>query len=225
MTVVFESMFFRSARRQRTHRIKSIQGLNGSLFIDAEDCRVLGRVHVQGDNVGGFLFKLRIVAGHVAFEPMRFYPRLTPDTLHSRLAEAKCCRQPSARPMGTTIHRRLRSLTQHFRLYRGRYRSRLAALMLSFQPGYSVFFKTRFSSVRWSGEMYSVHPRSAYSSCRPPKPESATPRTHHALPESATATTASVPHAPSQLSQLPSPPIQRQAFESIKWLLIHRTPH
>jgi hypothetical protein len=82
VTVVFESMFFRPARRERKYRIEAIQRLNRGLFINAENSSMLRRVHVKSDDVGGLLLELRIVARHVTFEPVRFYPRLTPDPVH-----------------------------------------------------------------------------------------------------------------------------------------------
>ncbi len=50
VAIVFKAMFFRSPWRQRKHRIETIQDLNRRLFIDAEDCCMLRRVHVQSDD-------------------------------------------------------------------------------------------------------------------------------------------------------------------------------
>jgi hypothetical protein len=144
-----------------------------------------------------FFLELRIVARHVAFEPVWLYTRLTPDPLHRRFAEPERCRQFPARPVCTAIRRRLCSFTEYFGLHCGRHSSRLAAPMLRFQPRHSIFFET-LSSARSSDARYSVPPRSACSSCRRPEPESAMRRTHPSLPECATATTASVPRVPSQ---------------------------
>ena len=63
--MVFESMLFRRARRKWKHRIQTIQRLNRSLFIDAENRGVLGRIHIQSDDIGGFFLELWIVARHV----------------------------------------------------------------------------------------------------------------------------------------------------------------
>lgn len=46
MPVVLKGMSLRSTRRERQHRIESIEGLNGGLFIDAKNCGVLRRMQV-----------------------------------------------------------------------------------------------------------------------------------------------------------------------------------
>jgi len=54
---------------------------------DSIDNRVLRRIQVQADDVGGFGFKLQVIAGQVAVQPMRFQLRLSPHPLHRRFAD------------------------------------------------------------------------------------------------------------------------------------------
>ena len=53
VAIVFKPMPFGPSRRQRQHRIQTIQGLNRRLLIYAEHRRVLWPIHVQTDDVGG----------------------------------------------------------------------------------------------------------------------------------------------------------------------------
>src|SRR5262245_21877647 len=65
MTIVFKTVAFSSAWRKREHRIKSIQRLDRGLFIDAKDSRVLRRIHVKTDDIGGLGLKVRVVRHHI----------------------------------------------------------------------------------------------------------------------------------------------------------------
>jgi hypothetical protein len=80
-----------AARRKRQHRIESIQRLNGGLLIDTKHGGMLRRAQVQPDNVSGFGFEIRIVAGHVALQAVRLQASLFPHPTHSVLADAQCC--------------------------------------------------------------------------------------------------------------------------------------
>src|SRR5215468_11666816 len=51
MTVILKSMSFRSSRRQRQHRIESIQRLNRSFFVHAEHRRMLPWVEIETDDI------------------------------------------------------------------------------------------------------------------------------------------------------------------------------
>ena len=70
MAVVLKAMPFGPSWRERQHRIEPIQGLDGSLFIQAEDCGVRRWVKIQANDVRRLLFKFRIVAGHIAAQPV-----------------------------------------------------------------------------------------------------------------------------------------------------------
>ncbi len=66
VSVVLESMPLGASRRERQYGVKSIERLNGGLLVDAEDGRVLWRVEIQADDVGGLTFEVGIVAGDIA---------------------------------------------------------------------------------------------------------------------------------------------------------------
>jgi hypothetical protein len=70
MTELFKPMPFGFPRGERQNRIQSVEGLDSALFIDTEDRRVDRRLEVQANSVGDFLFKLRVIAGHVSPQPM-----------------------------------------------------------------------------------------------------------------------------------------------------------
>ena len=63
MAIIFNAVPFGASRRQRNHRIETIQGLNRSLLIDTEHRCVLQWIHVQTDDVGGLLFKMSAALG------------------------------------------------------------------------------------------------------------------------------------------------------------------
>jgi hypothetical protein len=73
---------FGASRRERQDGIKTIQGLNGGLLIDAEHGCVLGRVQREAEDVGGFGFEVGIVDRHVAFEAVRLEARFLPNPMH-----------------------------------------------------------------------------------------------------------------------------------------------
>ena len=75
MAVVLEAVTLGSSRRKRQHGIEPIQGLDGGFLIDAEHGGMLRRPKIQADNVGRFAFELRIVAGQVTLQTMRFQAR------------------------------------------------------------------------------------------------------------------------------------------------------
>jgi hypothetical protein len=63
--------------------------LNGGLFIDAEHRRVLLRMQIEAQDVGGFAFEFRIVAGHVAFKTVRLQARFLPNAIHGIFADTQ----------------------------------------------------------------------------------------------------------------------------------------
>src|SRR5262249_28711823 len=98
MTKIFKAMPFGSARGERQDRIKPVECLNSALLIDTEHCCFDRRLKIQANDVGGLLFKLRVVAGHVPMHPMRLNTEMTPDTAHARLTNAQFFRKPIAAP-------------------------------------------------------------------------------------------------------------------------------
>ena len=99
MPVVLEAVAFGASRRERQDGIETIQGLNGGLLIDAEHGRVLRRVQIEAEDVGGFAFELGIVAGHVAFETVRLQARFLPNAMHGVFADAQHGGQFAATPV------------------------------------------------------------------------------------------------------------------------------
>jgi hypothetical protein len=85
VSVVLKSVTFGASWRERQDGIKTIQGLNGGLLIDAEYSRVLGRIQIEAEDVGRFSFELGIIAGHVAFEAVRFQAGLLPNPMPASL--------------------------------------------------------------------------------------------------------------------------------------------
>jgi hypothetical protein len=73
MAVVLEAMPFRPVGRQRQYWVESIQGLDRCLFLDAEHGCMLRWMQVQTDDVRRFGFEIRIVAGHIPLQQVRFF--------------------------------------------------------------------------------------------------------------------------------------------------------
>ncbi len=60
VTVILKAVSFGSARGQRQNRVQAVQRMDGTLFVDAEDCRVKRRLELKSNDVGCLLFKLRV---------------------------------------------------------------------------------------------------------------------------------------------------------------------
>jgi hypothetical protein len=103
MTVVFKPVTLGAARRKRQYRIEPVERLNRRLFIHAEHCRVPWRIQVQTDDVGGFRFEIRIVAGQVKLDPMRFQARFFPHPVHHIFADAQMGREFAATPVRRSV--------------------------------------------------------------------------------------------------------------------------
>ena len=82
-------MTFGAAGRQRQHAVAAIQGLNGGLFVHAEDGSMTGRIEVEADDIGRLALEVGIVGGHVALQPMRLEIGLAPDAVDEGLADAE----------------------------------------------------------------------------------------------------------------------------------------
>src|SRR5437016_1104657 len=105
MTVVLESMSFGPAGRKRQNRVQAIQRLDGALLVNAEYSGVHRRFEVQADDIGGFLFELRIIAGHVAARTVGLQPKLAPYPTDGRLTDTQFLRKPITAPVGQTVGR------------------------------------------------------------------------------------------------------------------------
>ena len=63
------------SRRERQHRIEPVEGLDGALFVHAEDGGMGWRGQIQSDDVHGFRFESWIVGSHEVSQPMRVAAR------------------------------------------------------------------------------------------------------------------------------------------------------
>ena len=64
VTEILEPMTLGPSRRERQHRIESVEGLDGALFVHAEDGGMGWRGQIQSNDVGGFRFESWIVGSH-----------------------------------------------------------------------------------------------------------------------------------------------------------------
>jgi hypothetical protein len=58
---------------------------------------------IKADDVGGLGFEVRVVAGHVAFQTMRFQTRFFPNAMHGVFTDAQRSGQFAAAPMGGSV--------------------------------------------------------------------------------------------------------------------------
>ena len=78
----FESVSLGAAGRERQHGIEAVKRLNGRLLVNGEDRRVVRRIDVQADHLGGLRLEVRIVRLHVPLEPVRLEARALPRFRH-----------------------------------------------------------------------------------------------------------------------------------------------
>ena len=100
---VFESVTFGPSGRERQDGIQTIKGLNGALFIDAENSRMGRRLQVETDDCDGLFLELRVIADHVVATPVRLQPRLGPHPGHTHMVNAERETQLATAPLGRTI--------------------------------------------------------------------------------------------------------------------------
>ena len=104
---VLEAVTFGPARRQGQDRVSAVEGLDCGLLVQTEyDC-VLGRVHIETDNVGRLGLEVGIVGGHVAFETMWLDAGPRPDPSDSHVRDSQMLGQLAAAPMSTPVRRSL----------------------------------------------------------------------------------------------------------------------
>lgn len=60
-----------ASRRERQHRVQAVKRLNSRLLIHTEYGSMLGAFQIEPNNVGRLLLETRVLARHVAVEPMR----------------------------------------------------------------------------------------------------------------------------------------------------------
>src|SRR6516162_11914163 len=116
VTIVFETVAFQASGRQRQHRIEPVESLDGTLLVDAEHRRVLRRLEVQADNIGGLALEIRIVGSHVALDAMRLEPRALPYPCDHHMAHPHILSQLAATPVGGAVGWRPARYSENFRL-------------------------------------------------------------------------------------------------------------
>jgi hypothetical protein len=100
MAIVFKAVAFCTPRRKGQNPIQSIECLDGSFFVHAEDGGMGRRLQVKPNNIGGLLLKVRVVAAHIAPHSVRLQPGLGPHPSDARLARAQRRRQFATAPVG-----------------------------------------------------------------------------------------------------------------------------
>src|ERR1700692_569326 len=141
MTKILKPMPLGSPGGERQNRVKSVERLDSALFIDTEDSGVERRLHVQTNNVGRLLFKLRVIAGHVTTRAMRLNTEMAPDPADTGLANAQLFGQPIAAPVGGPVGRTSTSGLQDTGLPLGGTRPRLTPPITRIQSCQTLFLK------------------------------------------------------------------------------------
>ena len=147
VTVILESVSLDATRRKRQHRIEPIQGLNGTLLIDAEHRGMRRWVQVQADDIGGLGFEVRIVGGHVTLQPMGLEPMLGPDAGHHHVRDPQRSPQLARAPMCRAIAWGLLRPGQHSSFQLGGVIGRRAPTMAGVQSAKSLSFKASLPAV------------------------------------------------------------------------------
>ena len=136
MAVILKAMPFRASGRKRQHRVFAIERLDGRLLIGAEDRRMLRRMQIQTNDIGGFGLKVWIIRGHVAFQPMWPQGMLAPHPRHHHVTETQAGGEFARAPMGRAITGlALHAPLQNARLQRRRELARQLPGVAAKQPG------------------------------------------------------------------------------------------
>src|SRR5260370_39487261 len=78
-----------------------------AVFSSTQKPAMLRGAQGHPDNVSGFGFEIRIVAGHVALKAVRLQAGLFPHPMHSVLADAQGCGKLATTPVSGTVLRLL----------------------------------------------------------------------------------------------------------------------
>ena len=84
---------------ERQARLRAVERLDLALLVDRDDDRVLGRVHVEADDVLDLLDELRIVGALEGANAVRLQPMRLPQALHGAQADADGFGHGAAGPM------------------------------------------------------------------------------------------------------------------------------
>ena len=126
---VFKTMRFGSPGGKRKDGVKTIQSLDGALFIDTKDRCVGRRVQIEADDVRRLGFKVRVIADHVVSQAMRLQPVAAPNSGYRHVGRTQLLGQASAAPLRGAVIRATPGPLQDASLQLGRAIGRRAALM------------------------------------------------------------------------------------------------
>ena len=135
---VLEAMSLGSPWGERKNRVLAVKGLDGRFLIHAEDGRMLRRVDIQAEDVGGLALEVGVVRGHVALHAMGLDPVLLPGPGHHHVMQAQFLRESPGAPVGRSIGGRLLRPGQDASLHARRQHLDLAALVPGVEPGQSL---------------------------------------------------------------------------------------
>jgi hypothetical protein len=105
----------RSVRACHEHGIEAVERLNGGFLVNGEDRRVVRRIDVQPDHVGGFRLEVGVVRLHVALEAVGLQARALPGLRDEVVMNLQHAAQlPGSNRCGCrTDHRRRRRTRRH----------------------------------------------------------------------------------------------------------------
>ena len=130
MTEILKPMTLGPSRRERQHRIEPVEGLDGALFVHAEDGGMGWRDQIESNDVGGFGFESGIVGSHEVAQPMRLQPVAAPDASDAHVPDAQFACQTTAAPVRAAVIGAAPRPLQHFGLQSGRIGACLTPAML-----------------------------------------------------------------------------------------------
>jgi len=114
---VLEAVSLGPAGRQRQDGITAVERLNGGLFIDTEDRRMLRRVQVQANNLRGLVLEVGIRRPQIALQAMRLQASPLPRARDNRVGDIKLLAEPTRRPVRRAVGRGLPRPAQNPRLH------------------------------------------------------------------------------------------------------------
>ena len=141
MTEILEPMTLGPSRRKRQHGIEPVEGLDGGLFVHAEDRGMGWRGQIQSNDVGGFRFKSWIVGSHEVAQPMRLQPVAPPDASNAHVPDAEFACQTTAAPVSAAVIGAAPRPLQHFGLQSGGIGSCLPPAVLGDQTAQACLAK------------------------------------------------------------------------------------
>ncbi len=106
VSVIFEAMPFRPPRRQRQHRILSVQRLDRGVLIHTKHGRMLRRIQIQPDDIGRLRLEVRVVGGQIALQAVGHEPMLGPHAGHPHVADPELRGELAGAPVGRPVGRR-----------------------------------------------------------------------------------------------------------------------